>query len=90
MDVGFLAQYPDFLSFLFVMLLTGLETFFSYLHYIKVLKFFIAALLAFGVKESSNLNNVFTFLNLATITVAIVAGSIKGKQIDFVLCCLFI
>nr|CAI5845444.1 unnamed protein product [Callosobruchus analis] len=37
------------------------------------------ALLAFGVKESSTLNNVFTVLNLATICIVIVAGAIKGK-----------
>nr|CAI5845448.1 unnamed protein product [Callosobruchus analis] len=36
------------------------------------------ALLAFGVKESSTLNNVFTVLNLATICIVIVAGAIKA------------
>ncbi|CAH2006515.1 unnamed protein product [Acanthoscelides obtectus] len=59
MDVEFLSSYPDFFSFIFVMLFT--------------------ALLAFGVKESSNLNNLFTVLNLATICIVLVAGAIKGK-----------
>mgnify|MGYP006952287878 CR=1 FL=1 len=38
----------------------------------------VAGLLAFGVKESTTLNNLFTGLNLAVITFVIVAGSIKG------------
>lgn len=39
----------------------------------------LVILLSVGVKESSILNNVFTVINLITITVVIVAGSIKGK-----------
>lgn len=66
MDISFLSPYPDFVSFVFVMVLTGL--------------------LAFGVKESSNFNNFFTIINLVTICIAIVAGSIKADvknwQID--------
>ncbi|CAG9815649.1 unnamed protein product [Phaedon cochleariae] len=58
MDIDFLSPYPDFLSFIFVIALTGI--------------------LAFGVKESSTMNNAFTVLNLITIVVAIVAGSIKA------------
>ncbi|XP_057668069.1 cationic amino acid transporter 2-like isoform X2 [Diorhabda carinulata] len=65
-DISFLSPYPDFLSFIFVMVLTGL--------------------LAFGVKESSSFNNFFTIINLVTICIAIVAGSInadvKNWQID--------
>lgn len=38
----------------------------------------LTALLSFGVRESSSLNNVFTALNLITIAVVIVAGSIKA------------
>ncbi|KAJ8917725.1 hypothetical protein NQ315_005174 [Exocentrus adspersus] len=38
----------------------------------------LTALLSFGVRESSSLNNVFTALNLITICIVIVAGSIKA------------
>ncbi|CAG9862945.1 unnamed protein product [Phyllotreta striolata] len=58
MNVSFLSPYPDFLSFIFVMILTFL--------------------LAFGVKESSLINNVFTVINLVTICLAVAAGSIKA------------
>ena len=37
-------------------------------------------LLSIGAKESSILNNVFTTVNMITILVIIVAGSIKGKK----------
>lgn len=57
--VDFLGQYPDWLSFGFVLLLAGL--------------------LAVGVKESTFLNNVFTVINLATISLVIVAGIFKGE-----------
>ncbi|KAK3930429.1 High affinity cationic amino acid transporter 1 [Frankliniella fusca] len=36
----------------------------------------MTCLLAFGVKESSIVNNVMTFLNLATATIAVVTGAI--------------
>lgn len=36
-------------------------------------------LLSVGVKESSILNNIFTVINLMTILIIIIAGSIKGK-----------
>ncbi|KAL1491879.1 hypothetical protein ABEB36_012408 [Hypothenemus hampei] len=58
MEISFLSPYPDFLSFVLVLILTGL--------------------LAFGVKESSILNNIFTVLNLITVFVVIIAGSIKA------------
>ncbi|XP_077291565.1 cationic amino acid transporter slimfast [Arctopsyche grandis] len=38
----------------------------------------ITALLAVGVKESTRLNNVFTALNLVTVIIVVVAGSIKA------------
>ncbi|XP_011692155.1 PREDICTED: cationic amino acid transporter 3 isoform X2 [Wasmannia auropunctata] len=38
----------------------------------------LVVLLCIGVKESSILNNVFTVINLITITIVIVAGSIKA------------
>lgn len=41
----------------------------------------LAALLAFGVKESSFLNNIFTAVNLITIAIVLVAGAINGKYI---------
>ncbi|XP_060529689.1 high affinity cationic amino acid transporter 1 isoform X2 [Cylas formicarius] len=58
MDINFLSQYPDFLAFAFVILIT--------------------ALLSFGVKESSLLNNIFTVLNLLTVCIVLVSGSIKA------------
>lgn len=39
----------------------------------------LAGLLAFGVKESTMLNNIFTGLNMIVIAIVIVAGAIKGK-----------
>ncbi|XP_025159705.1 cationic amino acid transporter 3 isoform X2 [Harpegnathos saltator] len=39
----------------------------------------LVALLCVGVKESSILNNVFTVINLTTIAIIIVAGSIKAN-----------
>lgn len=39
----------------------------------------LACILAFGVKESSVLNNIFTCVNLVTVCIVLVAGSIKGE-----------
>ncbi|XP_030385491.1 uncharacterized protein LOC115632467 isoform X3 [Scaptodrosophila lebanonensis] len=39
----------------------------------------LAALLAFGVKESSFLNNIFTCVNLVTIGIVLVAGAINAN-----------
>lgn len=58
-NVSFLGDYPDFLSFGMVLLL--------------------AALLAFGAKESSFLNNIFTTVNLVTIGIVLVAGGMNGE-----------
>ena len=40
--------------------------------------FSISGALAFGVKESSKVNNVFTLLNVAMVAFVIIAGAIKG------------
>lgn len=40
----------------------------------------LTILLSSGVKESSILNNIFTVINLVTIVIIIVAGSIKGNK----------
>lgn len=58
-NVSFLGDYPDFLSFGMVLLLAGL--------------------LAFGAKESSFLNNIFTSINLVTIGIVLVAGGMNGE-----------
>ncbi|XP_055313744.1 cationic amino acid transporter 3-like [Sitodiplosis mosellana] len=63
MHVEFLARYPDFFSFVVVLLLT--------------------VLLSIGVKESSILNNIFTMVNLATIIIVIVSGSIKANPANW-------
>lgn len=57
-NVHFLADYPDFFSFVIIMIL--------------------AVLLSVGVKESSVLNNVFTVVNLMTVTIVIVTGIMRG------------
>jgi solute carrier family 7 (cationic amino acid transporter), member 3 len=57
-DIDFLAEYPDFFSFVIVLVL--------------------ASVLAFGVKESSFLNNIFTVVNLITVAIVLVAGTIKA------------
>ncbi|KAL0128181.1 hypothetical protein PUN28_003439 [Cardiocondyla obscurior] len=43
----------------------------------------LVILLCVGVKESSMLNNVFTIINLATIAIVIVAGSIKADPANW-------
>ena len=43
--------------------------------------FSISGALAFGVKESSKVNNVLTVLNIAVVLVVIIAGAIKGMFI---------
>lgn len=58
-NVEFLGDYPDFLAFGLIFVLT--------------------ALLAFGVKESTFLNNIFTTVNILTILIVIIAGSLYGK-----------
>ena len=40
----------------------------------------LVALLCIGVRESSYLNMAFTAINLLTIMIIIVAGSIKGER----------
>ncbi|KAJ1526896.1 hypothetical protein ONE63_008448 [Megalurothrips usitatus] len=40
---------------------------------------FVSCLLAFGVKESSIVNNILTFLNLTTATIAVVTAAIYAK-----------
>ncbi|XP_020300617.1 high affinity cationic amino acid transporter 1 [Pseudomyrmex gracilis] len=43
----------------------------------------LVALLCVGVKESSMLNNVFTVINILTITIVIVAGSLKADPANW-------
>ncbi|XP_037040467.1 cationic amino acid transporter 3-like [Bradysia coprophila] len=59
MNVDFLAEYPDILSFSIVAILT--------------------IILAAGVKESSYVHSTFTVINMLTIVVVVVAGSIKAQ-----------
>jgi solute carrier family 7 (cationic amino acid transporter), member 3 len=44
-----------------------------------VIVMILAVLLATGVKESTFLNNIFTCVNLVTIVIVLVAGSLKAK-----------
>ncbi|KXJ78058.1 hypothetical protein RP20_CCG005769 [Aedes albopictus] len=57
MNVDFLSDYPDFFSFVVVLIL--------------------AALLAYGVKESTLMNNIFTGVNLCVIAIVLVAGGMN-------------
>ncbi|KAG4071212.1 hypothetical protein HA402_008947 [Bradysia odoriphaga] len=59
MNVDFLAEYPDILSFSIVTILT--------------------IILAAGVKESSYVHSTFTVVNMLTIFVVVIAGSIKAQ-----------
>ncbi|KAM7357399.1 cationic amino acid transporter slimfast isoform 1-T3 [Cochliomyia hominivorax] len=43
----------------------------------------LTALLAFGVKESSFLNNIFTSVNIITILIVIIAGSINADTANW-------
>ncbi|XP_067647147.1 cationic amino acid transporter 3 [Eurosta solidaginis] len=43
----------------------------------------LAAILAFGVKESSLLNNIFTGVNLVTICIVLVAGAINSDPANW-------
>lgn len=49
----------------------------------KHLNFEFPGLLAYGVKESSNVNGIFTIVNLITVTIVIVCGLFKGKSFYF-------
>ena len=48
-----------------------------------VMVILLIALLCIGVQESSYLNIGLTFVNLLTIVIIVVAGSIKGKISSF-------
>ena len=43
--------------------------------------FSFLVVLAFGVKESMSLNNLFTAINVTVVLFVIVAGSFKGKHL---------
>lgn len=72
MQTFFKSQFPIEVSFL-----ADYPDFFSF--FVVLL---LATLLAVGVKESSLLNNVFTTINLATVVIVIVTGSMKGVCIS--------
>lgn len=52
----------------------------SYLDFFAfVLIILVSILLSSGVKKSTMLNNIFTIINLGTITMVIIAGAMKGE-----------
>lgn len=63
MNVGFLSEYPDFFSFIVVLILSGL--------------------LAYGVKESTTMNNIFTGVNLVVIGIVLVAGGMNSDPANW-------
>lgn len=68
MQTFFRSQFPIDISFL-----ADYPDPFSF-----VMIMLLAGLLAVGVRESSLLNNVFTVINLATVVIVIVTGTMKG------------
>lgn len=50
---------------------------------IKNIIYLFSVLLAWGVRESSALNNLFTIVNLLTVLTVIVAGAFKGIKNNF-------
>lgn len=56
--------------------ITGLSEFPDFFAFFVTILFSLA--IAFGAKESSMVNNVFTFLNLAVVLFVIIAGSFKA------------
>lgn len=44
---------------------------------------FLAIALAFGLKESSLVNNIFTVLNLFVVVFVVIAGAVHGKFVLF-------
>ncbi|XP_053685338.1 cationic amino acid transporter 3 [Sabethes cyaneus] len=63
MNVEILSDYPDFFSFIAVLIL--------------------AALLAYGVKESTLMNNIFTGVNLCVIGIVLVAGGMNSDAANW-------
>lgn len=59
----------------------GLSEFPDFFAFIVTLLFSLA--LAVGVKESSIVNNVFTFLNLSVVLFVIIAGSFKASALNW-------
>jgi solute carrier family 7 (cationic amino acid transporter), member 3 len=58
--------------------LAGYPDFFSF-----AIVMVLSGVLAFGVKESSFLNNIFTVINLLTVSIVLVAGFIKADPANW-------
>lgn len=76
-NIGFMSPYFDFFTFGLSLLLSGKNLHLRYGNSINVI---IVVGLAFGMKESSIVNNIFTILNIGVVLFVIIGGSIKGKH----------
>ena len=56
---------------------------------LKFCDFYFAVALAFGVKESSIVNNIFTIINILVVIFVIIVGGVKGKTKFYLICFLF-
>lgn len=74
-NVPHIAPYPDFFSFGVVLLFASTDT--DTLSN-KINNLFVTVALAFGAKESTLVNNVFTLVNLIVVVAVIVSGLWKG------------
>lgn len=72
----------DYLSKNFAMNIEGLGDYPDFFALIVTVLFALA--IAVGAKESSRLNNVFTFLNLSVVVFVIIAGLFKGRYLSHI------
>lgn len=76
-NVPHLSAYFDFFAFGISILLAS-ESYHFFLGFFPI--FFILVALAFGLKESSLANNIFTSLNIVVVLFVVIAGSFKGNK----------
>ncbi len=87
MNLPGLAAYPDFFAAGLIMILSGiwLSALSSSLFTINskgldiTYRIFLTGLLAYGVKESTTVNKIFTSVNILVLVFVIIAGFIKGN-----------
>lgn len=88
-NVGFLAPYPDLFSFSSILLLTCKYIYIYCFPFIYIYEkqstitlmrrlFIVLVLIAWGMRESSLLNKVFTIVNLLTVTIVVITGLFKS------------
>ncbi|KAM9795643.1 cationic amino acid transporter 2 [Neosynchiropus ocellatus] len=81
MNVPGLAPYPDIFAASLILLLSGNAAFKAQTAKCqneKFIIFFLKGLLAFGVKESTTINKIFTAINILVLLFVTISGFIKG------------